>query len=44
MGLTLLVIDAVILVGASAYALISLGYIATMWHLRKNFFIVLRPF
>ncbi|CAN0262453.1 unnamed protein product [Ectocarpus sp. 12 AP-2014] len=42
MGLTLLVIDAVILVVASAYALISLGYIATMWHLRKNFFIVLR--
>ncbi|CAM9865882.1 unnamed protein product [Ectocarpus fasciculatus] len=42
MGLVLVVIDALILVFASAYALISLGYVVTMWHLRNNFFIVLR--
>ncbi|CAN0219778.1 unnamed protein product, partial [Ectocarpus sp. 4 AP-2014] len=42
MGIARLVIDALILVFASAYALVSLGYVATMWHLRKNFFIVLR--
>ncbi|CAB1099917.1 unnamed protein product [Ectocarpus sp. CCAP 1310/34] len=42
MGIARLVIDALILVFSSAYALISLGYVATMWHLRKNFFIVLR--